>query len=253
MRDKEIVNNRASCPANRSTPACLFESHIVKIGGIVMSPMNETQIETVLTNHALTLNNALADPEISAMVALRGFPPEKLNEGLTKIETARDKQEARLVAAGAQLAATDRFKAAFAEARTVYADFRETARAHYGSEAQNREIWEALKLGGAAPQNVQSFIGAAYLTFDNALANPEIVADLTSYSYDETGLLARRAVIEALDEANQAQELAKGNSQRATAERDAAMAEVRVWMGKFRRIARRALMGRDDLLVKLGL
>lgn len=218
-----------------------------------MSPMNETQIETVLTNHTLTLNNALADPEASALLALKGFPAEKLNEGLARIEAARDKQEARLVAAGAQLAATDQFKTAFAAARTAYADFRETARAHYGSEAQNREIWEALKLGGAAPQNAQSFIGTAYLTFDNALADPDIVAELTPYGYDQAGLLAERAVIEAMDEANQAQELAKGNSQRATVERDEAMEELRVWMGKFRRIARRALKGRDDLLVKLGL
>ncbi len=218
-----------------------------------MTTLNEKQIEAAIAANALTLANALADAEIAPLLAAKGYPAGRLNEGLALIETARAKQEARHVTLGAQLAATDQFRAAFTAARTAYADLRETARAHFGSEAHNREIWQILGLGGAAPQTTDSFIGAAYATYDNALADSALVAALTPYGYDQTGLQAARATVEAMDAANRAQEQAKGASQRATAERDAAFSAQRTWVGKFRRIVRRAFKERPDLLVKLGL
>ncbi len=116
------------------------------------------------------LNNALNDPDIRALLEQRGYTTEKFNEGLAKVQNTQAKQVAKDVARGNQLAATDAFKAASAAARRVYTDFRETAQAHFGSEAQNREAWQKLGLGGTVPLDTEKFIGAAYTTFDSVLA-----------------------------------------------------------------------------------
>ncbi len=218
-----------------------------------MPQSNERQIEVLVTANELTLNNALSDAEIAALLEKWGYPAARIEEGLTLVRLVRIRQEARLVAYGAQLAATDRFREAFAAARTAYADLRETARAHFRSAAQNREVWQTLRLGGAMTHDTEKFIGMAYATCDAALANPEIVAALALYGYDEAGLQATRAVIEALAAANQAQERAKGDSQWATAQRNEACRAMKAWMGTFKRVTRRALKDRGDLSVKLRL
>jgi hypothetical protein len=125
-----------------------------------MTNASERQVEADMTASELALNNALTDADIAALLATKGYPAERLNEGLSLVQATQAKQVAKEAARGDQLAVTDAFKAAAVAARRAYTDFRETARAHFGSEAQNREAWQALGLGGLVSSDTEKFIGA---------------------------------------------------------------------------------------------
>jgi len=218
-----------------------------------MSTKSYEQMESVITGFELTLTNLSAEPEIAALMQARGFPKERIDEGLTLVRAARGCQQARQAELGNQKQATAAFTQAFAAANSAYADFRETARAHFKNANTSPSAWQALGLAGSMPRDTQSFISAAYATFDNALANPEIVAALTPYGYTGEKITQARAAVAAAADANQAQERAKGAAVGTTAEQDQAYEQAKDWMNAFKRIARRALQGRPDLLTKLGM
>jgi len=218
-----------------------------------MSTKSYEQMESVITGFELTLTNVSADAEIAALMQARGFPKERVDEGLALVRAVRAGQQARQSELGNQKQATAAFKDAFAAASSAYADFRETARAHFKNAKTSPSAWQALGLAGSAPQDTQGFINAAYATFDNALASKEILGALTPYGYDSKKITQARAAVAAAEAANQAQERAKGAALRTTAEQDQAHEAAKAWMSAFKRIARRALQKRPDLLTKLGM
>lgn len=218
-----------------------------------MSAKNDEQMDSVITGFELTLTNVSAEPEIAALMQARGFPKERVDEGLALVRAARAGQQTRQAELGNQKQATAAFTEAFAAARSAYADFRETARAHFKNAKASPAAWQALGLTGLMPQDTDGFIDTAYATFDNALANPEIVAALTPYGYNSEKITQARATVAAAAGANQVQERAKGAALRTTAVQDQAYEQAKAWMSVFKRIARRALQGRPDLLAKLGM
>ena len=218
-----------------------------------MSTKSYEQMESIITGFELTLTNVSAETEIAALMQARGFPKERLDEGLTLVRAVRAAQQARQAVLGDQKQATAVFTDAFAAANSAYADFRETARAHFKDAKTSPSAWQKLGLAGSAPRDTQSFINTAYATFDNALANQEIAAALTPYGYTGEKITQARAAVAAAEAANQAQERAKGAALGTTAEQDQAYEQAKDWMNAFKRIARRALQGRPDLLAKLGM
>lgn len=209
------------------------------------------QMENVIAGFELVLTNASTDVEIAELMEARGYTRERIDEGLALIRAARSCQQAHQAEQGNQLQATATFKDAFAAARSAYADFRETARAHFKSAATSPTDWQALGLSGVAPQDALGFISSAYASFDNAQASPEIMSALATYGYTAEKISAARAAVSAVEAANQAQERAKGDVQHATAEQEQANQQAKDWISTFKRIARRALQTRPDLLAKL--
>jgi hypothetical protein len=218
-----------------------------------MSTERDQQMDSVITGFELTLTNLSAESEIAALMQARGFPKERVDEGLALVRAARGCQQERQAELGNQLQATAAFKAAFTAASSAYADFRETARAHFKNAKTNPSVWQKLGLAGKAPQDTLGFISAAYATFDNALASLEIITALTPYGYTGEKIIQARALVAAAEAANQAQERAKGAARHTTAGQDLAYEQAKDWMNTFKRIARRALQKRPDLLTKLGM
>jgi len=218
-----------------------------------MSDKRDEQMDSVITGFELTLTNLVAEPEIAAIMQAHGFPQDRVDAGLALVRAARAKQQARQAELGSRLQATTAFEQAFAAASKAYADFRETARAHYKSASDNPEVWQTLGLTGRMPRDTQGFISAAYATFDNALASQAIVDALTPYGYDSSKITDARGLVAAAAAANQAQERAKGAALGTTTEQNDAYEQAKDWMSAFKRIARRALQDRPDLLLKLGM
>jgi len=216
-----------------------------------MSDKKDEQLSGEIAGFEFVLNSLVAAPEIATIMQAHGFPQERIDAGLALVQTARAKQQARGVEVGNRLKATTNFEQAFAAASKAYADFRETARAHFESASANPDAWESLKLTGVTPRKVDSFIDTAYATYDNALANPEIMAALAPYGYVAAKIGEARGLVAAVRAADQTQEHAKGAALRATTEQDEAVEQAKAWVKAFKRIARRALLDRPDLLVKL--
>ncbi|MBI5563982.1 MAG: hypothetical protein HY870_03730 [Chloroflexi bacterium] len=190
----------------------------------------------------LAIANSLADPEIKAAVAQFGFTTAKLNKGKALYDAALAAVNAQKSGKGTQKDTTAQLKAALTDARDAYQALAKVARAALSKEEQ------AMLGLGKEPRGTAAFIAAGYTLFDNA---GEIAA-LAEYGYDAERLAAERAKIEAYDQANQAQEMAKGSAQQATQDQDAALAAMSEWVAQYLKIARVALRGKKQLLEKIG-
>ncbi len=190
----------------------------------------------------LAIANSLADPEIKAAVAQFGYTTAKLNKGKALYDAALAAVNAQKSGKGSQKDATAQLKAALTDARDAYQALTKVARATLSKEEQ-----AGLGLS-KEPRGTAAFIQAGYTLFDNA----GDIAALADFGYDADKLAAERAKIEAYDQANQAQEMAKGSAQQATQDQDAALAAMNDWVAQYVKIAKVALRGKKQLLEKIG-
>jgi predicted pyridoxine 5'-phosphate oxidase superfamily flavin-nucleotide-binding protein len=190
----------------------------------------------------LAIVNSLADPEIKAAVAQYGYTTAKLNAGKRLYDTALAAVNAQKSGKGDQKTATADLKAKEKDARDAYQAAAKVARATLDKDG-------LAKLGlSKEPRGTAGFIQAGYTLFDNA-AESGLLAE---FGYDADRLAAERAKIEAFDQANQAQEMAKGAAQQATQDQDAALAAMNDWVAQYLKIAKVALRGKKQLLEKIG-
>ena len=190
----------------------------------------------------LAIANSLADPEIKSAIAQFGYTTTKLNKGKALYDAALAAVNAQKSCKGEQKTATADLKVALTDARDAYQALAKVARATLSKEEQT-----GLGLG-KEPRGTAAFIQAGYTLFDNA----GDVAALADFGYDADKLAAERAKVEAYDQANQAQEMAKGAAQQATQDQDAALAAMSDWVAQYLKIAKVALRGKKQLLEKIG-
>lgn len=191
----------------------------------------------------LAITNSLADPEIKAAVAQYGYTTARLNAGKALYTAALTAVNAQKSGKGDQKAATAELIAKEKEAHDAYQAAAKIARA-----ALSKADLAVLGLNNRAPRDTAGFIAAAYTLFDNAAAG-RLLAD---YGYDTDRIAEERAKIEAFDQANQAQEMAKGAAQQATQDQEAALQKMNDWLAQYLKIAKVALRGKKQLLEKIG-
>jgi hypothetical protein len=197
----------------------------------------------------VSIMNTLSDHEILGLVAGYGYSSERMNEGKRLYETALNLVNSQIAAAGSQYQSTAQLKTAEAAAQDAYQALAKVARAIY---ARDSARLSGLGLTGAMPRTTAGFIAAGYAIFDNAMKTPEIKSALNAYGYNDARLQSERAKIAAYDNANQAQESAKGAAQQATREQDAALAAMNDWLAQYIKIAKVALRDKKQLLEKIG-
>jgi hypothetical protein len=202
-----------------------------------------TTIAQQLAAAQIAINNSLGDADIKAAVAQYGYTTAKLNHGKALYEAALAAVNAQKQGRGEQKAATADLKAKEKEARDAYQAAAQVARA-----ALAPADLSTLGLAGKTPRGVAGFIAAAYTLFDNA-ASAGLLAE---FGYEADHLAAERAKIEAFDQANQAQEAAKGAAQQATVDQDAALAKMNDWVMQYLKIAKVALRNKRQLLENIG-
>lgn len=134
-------------------------------------------------------------------------------------------------------------KAKEKEARDAYQAAAKVARATLDIDGLTK-----LGLAGKEPRGTAGFIQASYTLFDNA-AETGLLAE---FGYAGEMIASERAKITAFDQANQAQEAAKGAAQQATQDQDAALAMMNDWVAQYLKIAKVALRGKKQLLEKIG-
>lgn len=198
----------------------------------------------------LAIGNTLANAEVQALVAEYGYDAARMAEGQQLYEAAVDAVNARAVAWGAQLQATDEARAAERVARDAFQALSAVARAVFVSDP----TWlVALGLTGPTPRPRYKFLTVARILFDNALASEEIGAQLARYGYDRDRLESEQAKIVILRQLDAAQDAAKAAAQQATEAQTEALDALQAWLAQYLKIARVALRGREQLLEMLGI
>lgn len=194
------------------------------------------------------LETVRTDPEISVMLAQRGYTALKLADGDALQVAAQAAFTQRQTAMAGQGHASAGLSGRTAEVREMYKDFRDTVRAISDFTAADRL---ALKVNGTIPADRQKMITAARASFQAAQA-PTYAATLALYGYSSEVIGKALEQIDAYAAADVGQNSAIGDATRATADRNAAYTALQTYMKQLRRIANVALRQRPDLLKKLA-
>ncbi len=201
-----------------------------------------------LTLADLALSNA-ADPAIAPLLAAHGYTAERLAEGQTLLAAARQALSQREALRGVQQGRTRQLEQAQRIARGKYVALARVARVLF---KERPNLLVQLGIQGQTPESLAGLLQAGDILVTN-VTHPEIAAELTEYGHPPARIAELGAAFVAFKQANDAQEAAKGDTQQATRQLQAAMRALDKWMIRFRAIARDALRDRPDYLEKLGI
>jgi hypothetical protein len=214
-----------------------------------MTSKPHSKVSQDLLSAQTALSNSLAEQDILTRVNGFGYTPERLAEGQQILAQAESAVQAFAIAKGNQRVATAQAQAARKAARNAYLEVAQLARAIF---PRGSAYLTTLDIEGNLPTRLADFIRAGYTLFDNARADADIAAALNGYAYTDARLAEGRGVIEALDQAQQAQAIARGDKQQAAVAQAAALLNLRCWVAQYRKVARLALADAPQLLEKIG-
>ena len=206
-------------------------------------------ISDCLTHAGITIHNTMEDQQIASLVAVYGYGPDKMAEGLAILNKAMSAVQAQVATTGACQTATAELRRITQEAHLAYRGLAAVARAAFG---RTSPTLTTLGLNRPVPTRQGEFVTMATALFDNVLGDPNLAAAVERY-YTADRLTAEKAKITAMDAALQARAAANGAAQQATVDQREALITLQNWIGAFRRIARIALNGQPQLLEKLGI
>lgn len=179
----------------------------------------------------------------------RGYGAAVLEEALTtKHAPAQAAFDARQVAIGILSGKLKALADTETQERKDYADYREIARAAFPAAADRL----ALGLNGTAPKDLDKFLTTATASYGAGKKAP-YSAKLTARGYSPALIDAELAGLKGVANLAKAAANAKGAAKKATDTRDAAAKALKEWTAEFRKVARRTLRSRPNLLTALGL
>jgi len=203
-----------------------------------------------LARARVAITNALAQPDIKARIAERGYDEAEMTAGKTLLDAATQAVGAQTTAGGARSKATDDRNDAESLARAAYQEMAETARAvFYGDKARQAQ----LGVAGATPRSVPGLLQRASTFFQAVAAVSDLAEPLAKRGLKPARLAEMRARFDALAGEHEAQTRALGLAQQATRDQNAALTALNGWMAPFERIVKLALKDKPDLLDALGL
>ncbi len=195
------------------------------------------------------ITNSQNHEELSALVARRSYTAEKLAVGQGLLETAQEKHQIQIREYGEQFQATDSLGEALEIQKNDFTDLREISKVVFKND---RKSYKMMLLN----QNLERSQAGSEVqmenTFTNILATPSIIEALTPFGYDETTIRAMFDELNAIPELKTIRDTEKNEAQQATRDRDAAMADLDMWMADFLTIARIALKQKPELMELLG-
>lgn len=212
--------------------------------------MARPSVSKLINQANLLINNSLGNSEIMALVAKRGVTEAKLTGGKALLEAAQASLVTQDAGIGAKTGATARLLALEAEARTAFQDLKQSCKQAFKDDV---EMQTALELKGMAPLALDQFLVAAYKLFDQAAGNAAAQAALEAFGYTPQFLADERAKIAALDQANRAQEAAKGAAEGGTLEQNQALKDLQAFVSQYLVVAKIALRARPDLQEMIGI
>ncbi len=195
------------------------------------------------------ITNVQTNTELAALMAERGFGPDKLAQGLALQNAAAAAYDRRQQAIGAQQTATAALALERDAVKTAYREFRAVA----GLVLNTPAARAALGLNARVPMDTEKMMALARSAYTAALETPEYDSLLENAGYSPERLQLLLAQVDALYAPLAAAELAKTEARRAVQERDVAVKSMMKWHRHFKTVARFAVHGRPDLKPLVGL
>jgi hypothetical protein len=208
----------------------------------------DQKIANEITAALQMLEGARDHPEIAGILAVRGYDAAKLDEGLALQAAAQARFKDRQEAIGAQRMATATLAGTEAIARYQYQDFRDISRALHTDPGDRSK----LAVSGNAPRDRQKFITTAKASYRAALEEP-FASRFAAYGYTADEFQIALDKLDQLAADDEAQDAVIGEAVKATADRNAAVSELRAWIRRFTKLAKVGLKAKPDLLKTLNI
>ena len=213
-----------------------------------MSTVRKSIAQRLLDAH-LAISNSINTPEILAAVTPYGYDLPRLQAAATLHDRVMELDQLQRMEYGEQHEATAVMHNAWDDAKATYMNTLKIARIALRG---NNKARTGLGLSGDRKQSISGWLKQASTFYNNLLRNPDFIAAMTPYSYDQAKLEAGAALVRAVAEANDLQEQERGDAQDATQARDAKMDELDQWLADYKVVAHIALGDTSQQLEKLG-
>ena len=188
------------------------------------------------------------DPVLSQLFAENGYPAERLSQGLTYQEAARDLQIDQQVEYGNRIEATDEVVTLYQAVRKDLGQLRTLAR--FALE-RTPGLYEQLNLRGAVKFNRTELLQQGRHFYQEVRTNEDALTALAGFGITLERLDEATARLDALAAAMQQQQLQRGEAILATQRRQQAMRRLDDWMIQFVFVAKRILKDDPKQLEKL--
>ena len=193
--------------------------------------------------------NALSDPDILTALTAYGYDAARITIGKNLTDDVSDLNTKQKKEYGEQYEATETLRTAWNIADKAYMKTLKIARI---ALRDNVMAQNALGLNGIRKKSISGWLEQAGRFYQNLLADSGMIDELTNFGYTTEKLQAENVLIDAVRDANMAQEKEKGEARDATEKRDAKLDEMDRWMSDFKQIALIALEDNPQWLDKLG-
>jgi hypothetical protein len=209
--------------------------------------MSGKSIAERLNQADLAINNA-ADPTVAPLLTAQGCDAAFMAQGRALWTAAREAFSRREALYGEQQELTRQVNEAQRAARAEFKTLAQLARVVFRDQPG---LLVQMGVRGGTPRALPDLLLAGGTLFAN-VTEPTIAAALAAHGYTAERIAAIQAAFQTLQQANEAQEAAKGDTQQATLELQAAMRALDDWLSRFRALARVALREHPQYLEKLG-
>lgn len=210
-----------------------------------MIAMNE-----VLEQARVALNNATTDLEVLMALTLYGYGIERLQEGKTLYEAARDSVQMQKDAKYVKLNASQLFQQRWSELQLHYSQDLHTARLALKQDESARSF---LQLDGTRAMAYANWREQVRTFYFGLLAQPELQTTVQTLGLTLERVNQGVQLLQALENARSQQLAQKGNAGNVRMQRNEAVDALNEWMITFRQIARIAFAKQPVHLATLGL
>jgi hypothetical protein len=213
-------------------------------------PRLTRRIEEQFELAEIAISNALADPELQAVLVPCGYDTAQLQEGRLLCEKARTSYQHQKGEYGELHAATKALDEARQQVWAGYIRHIEMARVAFRDDLAVR-----TKLGLAAKRKVKhaGWLEQARQFYSYALSEPAILQPLGKLGVTQEILEESQRRLASVLEHNATRWRHKGAARDATNTRDQAIEKLTVWLRDFLKVARIVCKGQPHLLNKLGI
>lgn len=198
----------------------------------------------------VAIHNSLAETDVQTMLTEYGYDTDRLQQGRTLYERALALVQQQSDAYGEQTTAQAELEQAQEHADEIYLRHVKLARIALKADPV---LAQRLGLGGDRKRSLSGWLHQARTFYHVALGDSQIVARLAPVGLTRTKLEQGQSLISAVEAADEAQGKERGEAQKATKERDAALDALDEWVSDLVAIAHIALETDPQLIEKLGI
>jgi len=206
-------------------------------------------IEDRLLEAQVAIDNSLNIPTILNAVSAFGYDQPRLQAARALYDAVMVLVAAQKREYGDQYEATAVLQTTWDNADAAYKRTLKVCRILFKG---NTGAAAALELSGSRKKSLSGWLEQVPAFYINLLGNADYITALAEFGYDQARLEAEAVLVQAVVDANAAQNKERGEAQDATLARDAKLDELDAWVARYKKVAQLALEESPQMLEQLG-